>query len=368
MDGRSFFFAGGGTGGHVYPALAVAEHIAAAAPEAKVCFFCSTRDIDSKILAGTGFETTQLPAKGFSVRPGRLAAFCRSFWTSYRAAKEIISASEDAVVTGVGGFVAAPVCLAAYRLKVPVVLVNVDIVPGRANRLLARFADVVFVQFPETAEYFEKRGAAVHVIGCPLRRGFSNPEPDRALATLGLDRDRKIVLITGASSGSEHINSAVCSLLDRLSVFADEWQIVHLAGRANIEKLKEKYAGAKIAHKVLGYYDDMADLLAAANLVVGRSGAVSVAEYAAAGAPSICVPYPYHRDKHQYLNAGKLVEAGAAVMVDDLPDETERAEWLWEAMEGLMKDQQRRREMRRGCKAVARLNAASEIAERLLQM
>jgi UDP-N-acetylglucosamine--N-acetylmuramyl-(pentapeptide) pyrophosphoryl-undecaprenol N-acetylglucosamine transferase len=110
----------------------------------------------------------------------------------------------------------------------------------------------------------------------------------------------------------------------------------------------------------------MADLLAAADLVIGRSGAVSVAEYAAAAVPSICMPYPYHKDRHQYLNAGKLVEAGAGIVVDDLPDTTERAEWLWEELEQLLKDGAKREEMKKNCAAIANVNAASKIAERVL--
>jgi len=368
MDGRSFFFAGGGTGGHIYPAIAVAEQLAKLEPEAKVHFFCSTRDIDAQILSRTGFEVTRLAAKGFSVRPSKLIGFCTSFLKSRRIAEEMLAASENAVLVGVGGFVAAPVCLAAYRLKVPVALLNVDIVPGRANKIIGRFATEIFVQFEDTAEYFKKSKAVVNVVGCPLRSSFANPEPGKAIGQLGLDKNKKTLLITGASSGSENINKAVCSLLDKLNAFADDWQIVHLAGRANFAKVKEKYSGAKIAHWVLGYYDDMANLLSAADLVVGRSGAVSVAEYAAANVASICMPYPYHRDRHQYLNAGKLVEAGAAVIVDDLPDEKERAEWLWEVLEELMKDDEKRQEMARNCGAVARVRAANEIAEKLLQI
>jgi UDP-N-acetylglucosamine--N-acetylmuramyl-(pentapeptide) pyrophosphoryl-undecaprenol N-acetylglucosamine transferase len=108
--------------------------------------------------------------------------------------------------------------------------------------------------------------------------------------------------------------------------------------------------------------------LAAADLVIGRSGAVSVAEYAAAGVPSICMPYPYHKDMHQYLNAGKLVEAGAAIIVDDVPDEKDRREWLWEELEPLLKDEKQRREMKIACKAIARKDAAGKIAELLLAM
>ena len=124
----------------------------------------------------------------------------------------------------------------------------------------------------------------------------------------------------------------------------------------------------KIAHTILDYCDDMAALLGGADLIVGRSGAVSVAEYAAAGAASICMPYPYHKDRHQYLNAGKLVEAGAAVIVDDLADVDDRAGWLWEELEELMTDDAKRREMASNCASIAKKDAAFKIAGRLVEM
>ena len=368
MGGRSFFFAGGGTGGHIYPALAVAEQTAKLEPESRIHFFCSSRDIDSTILAKAPYSFTQLPAKGLSARPMALIQFWRASVKSYRIAKKMLTASENSVVVGIGGFVAAPVCFAAHRLKIPVVLVNVDIVPGRANKLIGRFADEILVQFADTAECFRKSRAKVSVVGCPLRASFAQPQPGRATGELGLDKDKKVLLITGASSGAENINRAVCGLLDKLGGFADKWQIVHLTGLANLERVRQAYAGAKIAHKVLGYYDEMANLLSVADLVIGRSGAVSVAEYAAVGVPSICMPYPYHKDQHQYLNAGKLVEVGAAVIVDDLPDEKDRAQWLWTELEELMKDDQKRQEMRENCQAVGNSNAAAGIAERLMKI
>ena len=366
MEGRSFFFAGGGTGGHIYPAIAIAERLAKLGPEVNVHFFCSTRSIDSQILSGTGFKYTQLPALGLSLKPKELIGFFRTFLKSSRIAREMLVESEGARVVGIGGYVAAPVCWAAHKLKIPVVLLNVDSVPGRANRMIARWADEIFVQFDDTRQHFGRRAAKVKVVGCPLRSGFDNPEPGKARSELGLDTGKKILLITGASSGSANINEAVCSLLDELSVFSGDWQMVHVTGRANFEQVGSKYADAKIDHKILDYYDDMPNLLAAADLVVGRSGAVSVAEYATAGVPSICMPYPFHRDRHQYLNAGKLVEAGAAIVVDDLPDARERAEWLWDELEGLMKDDKKRDDMAKNCKAIANKNAASRIAENLL--
>jgi UDP-N-acetylglucosamine--N-acetylmuramyl-(pentapeptide) pyrophosphoryl-undecaprenol N-acetylglucosamine transferase len=368
VDGSNFIFAGGGTGGHIYPAIAVAEQIVKLEPTAKIHFFVSTRSIDEQILSKTCFEHTKLGAKGFSARPDKLIGFCTSFLQSYRIAKGAIIELENPIVIGVGGFVAAPVCLAAHKLKVPLVLLNVDIVPGRTNRIIGRWADEIFVQFEDTRQHFAKRKASVNVVGCPLRSGFGNPEPERIKSELRLDKNKKTLLITGASSGSENINRAVCSLLEKLGVFADDWQIVHLTGRGNYDKVSQMYTEAKIGHKVLSYFDDMPSLLASADLLIGRSGAVSVAEYAAASVPSICMPYPYHKDRHQYLNAGKLVEAGAAIIVDDLPDEKERQGWLWEELEELMKDEKKLEEMSQACKSIARLDASLKIAERLLKI
>jgi UDP-N-acetylglucosamine--N-acetylmuramyl-(pentapeptide) pyrophosphoryl-undecaprenol N-acetylglucosamine transferase len=368
MGNKCFFFAGGGTGGHIYPAVAVGEKIAKIEPAAKIHFFCSTRSIDAQILGRTDFEYTILPAKGFSVRLGELIGFYSAFRESCKIAKAAISDVKDAVVIGAGGFVSAPVCYAARKCKVPIALLNVDIIPGRANKIIARWADEIFVQFEETGRYFAEREKKTSVVGCPLRSGFINPQPNKAIEQLGLDGEKRILLITGASSGSENINKTICSLLQKLDTFAGDWQIVHLAGQSNFEKVSGKYSDVKISRKVLGYFDDMPNLLAAADLVVGRSGAVSVAEYAAAAVPSICLPYPYHKDRHQYLNAGKLVEAGAAVIVDDLPDEKDRAEWLWEELEELMKDDDKRQKMAEACGAVSKPDADLKIAEKLLEI
>jgi len=368
MIRECFFFAGGGTGGHIYPAVAVAEQLIKLEPEAKIHFFISMRDIDSQILAKTSLKATRLPAKGFSTSPGKLIRFCASFLKSYRIAKRTFAETSNAVVIGVGGFVAAPVCFAAHKLKVLIVLLNVDIVPGRTNKIIGRSANEIFVQFKETRQYFAKRKANISVVGCPLRSGFGNPEPEKTIEQLGLNESKKILLITGASSGSQNINDVVCSLLEKLNSFSGDWQIVHLTGVGNYEKVKDKYSEVQIGHKVLRYFDDMANLLNAADLVIGRSGAVSVAEYAAASVPSICMPYPYHKDRHQYLNAEKLVEAGASVVVDDLPDAKERMEWLWEELEVLMKDDKKREEMAEACKAIAGKQAGLRIVEKLLEI
>jgi UDP-N-acetylglucosamine--N-acetylmuramyl-(pentapeptide) pyrophosphoryl-undecaprenol N-acetylglucosamine transferase len=365
---RCFFFAGGGTGGHLYPAIAVAERIARLEPAARIHFLCSQRPIDSQILSKAGFQFTALPAQGFSARPRPFFGFITSFWRSCKIARERIASSDNPVVVGVGGFAAAPAAWAAHRLKVPLGLINVDIVPGKANRFIAGWAEAIFVQFEDTRRAFARYQDRVHVVGCPLRTDFDSPQPDRARQQLGLDPSLRVLLITGASSGAQNINQAICELLPKLDTFTDTWQIVHLAGTRNLDQVNQRYAQARIPHKVVGYYDQMADLYAAADLVIGRSGAVSVAEYAASGVPSLCMPYPYHRDRQQYLNASKLVEVGAAVIVDDVQDLTDRVEWLWEELEDLMRDDAKRREMSVACRRIVRPDAALQIARGLLRL
>jgi UDP-N-acetylglucosamine--N-acetylmuramyl-(pentapeptide) pyrophosphoryl-undecaprenol N-acetylglucosamine transferase len=291
-----------------------------------------------------------------------------TFHQSCRIAMRMIAERTNPVVIGAGGFVAGPVCRAGRKLGVPVALLNVDIIPGRANKLSARWADEIFLQFEESEQHFPRTQAAMHTVGCPLRGGFLRPEAKKAMGDLGLDPSKHVLLVTGASSGSARINEAICRLLPKLEAFADRWQIVHLTGLDNYKSMLSGYDGTRISHKVRDYYDGMADLFAASDLVIGRSGAVSVAEYAAAGVPSICLPYPFHKDKHQYLNAGKLSDAGAGVIVDDVADADDRVARLWKELEPLMADDARRRKMSQACKQVARPNAAAEIAARLIEM
>jgi len=365
-----YFFAGGGTGGHIYPALAVAEQIKATDPSAEITFFCSRRKLDSQILSKTGLDFVPLPAKGFSAKPGRLISFCTSFLKSYQLAKKALKPKAGrAVVIGTGGFVSAAVLAAAGRLRIPTALLNVDIVPGKANKILSRFASRIFVQFDDTVKHFAGTKACVTVTGCPLRAGFAKPDKNKAISELGLDANKKTLLITGASSGSVSINSAVCVLLGELAEFSDDWQIVHLTGWSNYSRVAEGYENAKIYYKLLLYHEDMANLYATADLVVGRAGAVSIAEYAAAGLPAVCMPYPFHKDRHQYLNAAKLAAAGAAVIVDDIAsDSKQTAQNLGKQLFGLMKDNEKLGDMSHAAMTLANTDAAKIIAENLAVM
>ena len=356
-----YFFAGGGTGGHIYPALAVADEIHKMQNDSSILFFCSHREIDARILSRTQYEFLPLPAVGLAMHPLKMVRFFAQFVKSYYFVKQILRPfRRNAVVIGTGGFVAAPVAMAARALKIPIYLINVDSVPGKANLYLGRVAKKVFVQFKETEKFFRKD--CVEVVGCPLRPGFETPNRHKAFSELALEEGKKVVLITGASSGSMNINNAILSITPELSEFADDWQIVHLTGYLHINQIKEAVSRFDITYHAVDYYDDMPSLLAAADIVVGRAGAVSVAEYAAAGKPAICIPYPYHKDRHQYKNAQKLVNAGAALIVEDnVESPSQTAQDLLDVLTALMSDEQKRIAMKAAAQSLYKPQTAKQI-------
>jgi UDP-N-acetylglucosamine--N-acetylmuramyl-(pentapeptide) pyrophosphoryl-undecaprenol N-acetylglucosamine transferase len=268
----------------------------------------------------------------------------------------------NAVVVGTGGFVTAPVVFAAKALKIPVYLINTDSVPGKANRVLAKYAKKIFVQFEQSRQYFPNND--VEVAGCPLRSDFEHPSRHKAFSDLALEEGKKVLLVTGASSGAANINNAMLSILGNLSEFSDDWQIVHLTGVLHIDDVQRAIEGLNITYHAVDYYDDMSSLLTAADVVVGRAGAVSVAEYAASGTPAVCLPYPYHKDKHQTKNAQVLVDAGAALIVDDNIDSpAQTAADLLAVLKELLGDESKRIAMSAAAHQVGHVDAAKKILE-----
>ena len=359
---KKYYFAGGGTGGHIYPGIAVAQKLKKIDPDAEITFFCSARPIDARILSDSGFEYIKhiaLPMQPFSFNPAKLIRFLRAFIASRRIVAGIIDKDAAALIS-IGGFISVVPVLIARKLRIPVALINIDIVPGKANKLLSRFARAIFVQFEHTARYFNR--SKVKVSGCPLRDGFAAEGRGDVLASLDLSEKKQTLLITGASSGAVNINNIIGFLLEKLNGFADRWQIVHICGINNVETVQAFYSNAKISYRLLGFCDDMPALLSAAELVVGRAGALSVAEYAASATPSISLPYPYHKDNHQRLNAEQLEIAGACRIVTDVCDTQKTAQALWPVLSELMKSPPQLNVMKLNCEKVYRCGAAERIA------
>lgn len=363
----TYFFAGGGTGGHIYPALAVAQQLKISDPEAEIFFFCSQRPIDTDILTASGFDFIKLPASGFSLRPDRLIRFITGFFKSRKTAHNLIRMAQKPIIIGVGGFVAAPVITAGKKLKAPLALINVDIVPGKSNKLFASKANEIYLQFDKTKEFFRNTKAHLFVTGCPLRQEFASLNRNDAIRNLNLDPDKKTILVTGASSGANNINQAMIKILPLLETICSDWQVIHLTGKGKSQQVRAKYENSSIPSLILDYYEQMHELLACADIIIGRSGAVSIAEYKRAAVPAICIPYPYHKDKHQYLNADTLVKSGAAMIVEDnINDNNTTANNLFEAIKSLITDNTKRADMIASAQNNAGCHAEVTIAQRLI--
>jgi len=376
-------FAGGGTGGHLFPALAVVEALRSRGGTIDVTFFCSERAIDGEILGRAGVEAVAQRVQPFSGRPWRWPAFLKRWRQSVLACRRAFGRRRPALVVGAGGYASAPPVAAALRLGVPTFLLNPDALPGRANRHLAARGKLagIFVQWPVTRDYLPP-AVPVHVTGCPVRRAFlsltgrlagldsADPQAVEAVSEIrrsfGLEPRRRTLLVTGASQGARTVNEAMIQLAG--AVAAAQWQVLHLSGPADRERVTQGYARARTAAVVLPFTERIEEAMAACDLIVSRAGASTLAEILAAGKPALLLPYPFHRDRHQRHNAAVLVEAGAAVMLDDLKDPDANAGRMGPVLTGLMTADGQRAIMARAARGLARPQAADQIADRLCQV
>lgn len=361
-----FVVAGGGTGGHLYPGLAVAESVRSYQPDFEVTVFGTPRAIDRKLTEARGYELAVQDVRAFPGRPWQWPAFLASWFRSVRGARRRFEERRPAMVLGLGGYAAGPPVVVAAKMGIPSAIFNPDAVPGRANRTLGPRVDRVFVQWDCTAEQF-RRAKTVVCTGCPIRPTFAAATREQSCRALRLDPDRPTVLITGASQGAHSINAALMELLDLWRVAVD-WQIIHLTGSADLETCRKQYKANGVDARAYAYTEQMAACMAAADLAVSRAGASTLAEITAMSLPSILMPYPFDRKKHQLANAKVLVDAGAAILVEDVNDPKRNADRLRGELRDLMRSDESRRRMARAAGAIGRTDAADVIAEQLLEM
>ncbi len=359
-ESATIILAGGGTGGHLYPGIAVTEALREILPDAKPLFLCTTREIDRVILEPTGFEFITQP-----IVPPRLVDVLRFFF-AYRETRELVqrvlSQRKPAVVVGLGGYAAGVAVKFAARKKIPAAILNPDVIPGKANQYLMRYSRVICCQFAQSqrlipAEYRPR----IKVTGCPIRKEIRTlPPREQAAVRLQLDPHLRTLVVTGASQGAETVNEAMLALAGVIKL--DGWQILHLAGRKHAQRVRSGYQQKNIAARVIDFTPDMADVWSMADLAVSRSGASSCAELTACGVPSILMPYPFHKDLHQRANAKVLAEAGAAVLVDDEKESRKNAEKLRPILEPLLCEAPRRQKMSQAAKQLGRPDAADAVA------
>jgi len=367
VSGRRFaLVAGGGTGGHLLPAVAVARALAAAQGAGAVEVVGSRRGLEGDLLTGTGLRVTRLPGRGFarSLSPRTAVANAGAvagLASAFVLAVALVARRRPAVVVAMGGYGCVPVALAAVMLGVPVVLVNLDAVPGAASRLVSRFARAAAVAFPGTA-----LPRAV-VTGAPVRPEIvaaAHPDgPARTAArhALGLPPDRFVVGVVGGSLGSRTVNTAALALAGLWAGRADV-AVYHVVGRRDMTWIGAGPSSESggLVYRQVPYEERMALLYQAADVVISRAGASTISELAVVGLPGILVPLPGAPGDHQTANAEVLAAAGGAVIVPDAECTGAR---LADEIDALRSTPGRLDQMRAGAGSVGRPDAVAAVVE-----
>lgn len=378
---RAVVFVGGGTGGHLYPALAVAEQIRGLGVDR--CVFCaSDRAIDAAVLEAdvqAPDAWLAMPARPprASVRGG--AGFVASWGKTVRAARSAIRAAAEGVgvtpselaVVSTGGFVSGPCVQAAAVERCRVWMLNLDAVPGKANRwLVARRAHAVLDAAPALAEHLPEELAAARSgwTGVPpvVRPSFlQSGDAATSRAGFGLDPNRDTLLITGGSQGARTLADLMVSIAYTRPAWLAGWQVLHQAPADMIGALEIAYRSAEVPAECMAFISDMPAALSAASLAIGRGGAGTVSELWATRTPGVVLPYPWHKDRHQAYNAATLVASGGAVVVDDAIDAERTIEAAAGTLERVLRDRERLSGMRRAMGSLPVADGARRAAERI---
>ncbi len=358
MSGAGFLFAGGGTGGHLYPALAIADEVRRRLPEARIIFVGTAGKIESRVVPAHGYPIRTIWIAGFrrSLSP-ELLTFPLKVLVALMQSILLLRRERPDVVVGTGGYVCGPVGFAAGLLGLPLVLQEQNSLPGATIRLLARRATQVHVTF-ESTRHFLRRTDNVSVSGNPTRDEIGSKSRAEGAAFFGLDPEKTTLLVFGGSLGAASINSALLNILDTLREM--DVQVLWQTGETDFARVQEAVAGRAAAGwlRVVKFIDRMEYAYAACDLAVCRAGATTLAELMRSGTPALLVPYPFAAADHQTVNATTMVEAGAALLCPDRDLSGRLAAMLAE----LIRDRDRLRAMSRKARSLGRPDAAAVIA------
>ncbi|QDU50045.1 undecaprenyldiphospho-muramoylpentapeptide beta-N-acetylglucosaminyltransferase [Gimesia panareensis] len=366
---QSLIFAGGGTGGHLLPGIAVADQFASLG-HFSITFIGSNRPVEQQIIERSGYRHLGLassPSNDLKRAPWRF------FWNNSRAflrARQVLKKERPAAVIGLGGFASVPVILAAAWLRIPIVLLEQNIVPGRANRFLFSRATVVCIAFAET-RLPQQRSAVPRVVFT------GNPVRERIIQTAGsrqTESEETLLLILGGSQGAEAVNQAVLSLMEQdRQALPPQLHVVHQTGQSGWEQATQIYrrlqeADPDLKVTVEPFFDDLSLWYPRADLVISRAGATTLAELACIGCPTVLIPYPNSIGDHQLINARFYESEGAALLVEQTADSAGTLRLLQAAVVNLLNDSGKRQEMSEAMRRLALPEAANRVAQEILAL
>lgn len=346
--------AAGGTGGHLYPAIALAREFLRRDPSTKFLFVGTTRGIESRVLAHEGFELVMITAKPVMGKGWLdILRAVLSVPVGMYQSWHVLGERQADLVIGVGGYTSPTVLVAAALKGIPRVILEPNAYPGLANKVVGPLAQRIFLAFDSAATSFDRR--KVHVVGTPIRKEFLGHGLEGQEA---IKRNGRHLLVFGGSQGAKAINSAVLEALPLLTACLPSLSITHQTGEGDYERVKEGYRALGISATVVPFLYDMPTVLRTADLVVARAGAMTIAELTACGRPAILIPLPTAIYDHQMKNARAMEAAGGAVV---LPQADLTGATLSHMVDAIVSDQPRWERMRRGSLAMRRIDAGERI-------
>lgn len=351
--------AGGGTGGHLFPGIALAEEVVDRHPRNDAIFIGTDRGLEARVVPQNGFVFEAIKSRGLKgMGFVKLLLGLLLLPLSFLSALSLLRKYKPDVVVGVGGYSSGPVVMSAWLMRIPTAIQEQNALPGLTNKILGKFVDAVFLSFEGAIPFFPYKRA--HVLGNPIRRGllenFLRSKTVHETFTL---------LIFGGSLGARGLNTRVIEALPFLKDLKGQIAITHQTGKNDLETVKKGYADADFPAEVREFIDDMAGAYLGADLVLCRAGATTLAELTVCKKPSILVPFPHATDDHQAVNAKALVDAGAAVMFREAELTGEK---LAATIRELKNDSARLQKMEKAAGALGRPEAAREIADVLQQL
>jgi UDP-N-acetylglucosamine--N-acetylmuramyl-(pentapeptide) pyrophosphoryl-undecaprenol N-acetylglucosamine transferase len=351
--------AGGGTGGHLFPGIAIAEEFLKRDAATKIIFIGTKKGIESKLLDKFGYELKIIDIEGVKGRGIKALAkgtfqIPKSLWQSKRILKQF----DPDIVLGVGGYASGPAVLAAHFMRVPTAIAEQNAVPGVTNKILGNFADRIFVTYGPTQKFFSQK--KVVLSGNPVRASFTagGVKPKEK-------KDYRQLLIFGGSQGAEAINKSVVDMLPQLQSVKDKIKILHQTGLKQMEEVKKAYEQFGIQAIVKDFIIDMAGAYAESDLIICRAGATSLAEITAAGKASVLIPYPWAANDHQLKNAQALKAEGAAEVIIEKELSGPK---LFSVVENLLQDEGKLRMMEGNSLRISKIDAAAIIVDHCIKI
>ncbi|MBP5493365.1 MAG: undecaprenyldiphospho-muramoylpentapeptide beta-N-acetylglucosaminyltransferase [Clostridiales bacterium] len=351
------FLAGGGTSGHIHPAVAIADELKKQDPQTEVLFCGTEKGLEAQIVPSMGYPFEVIRASQLPMKPSlKTIRAVREFLKGRKMCRALIRQHKPDVVVGTGGFVCSPLIAAAHKEKVPILLHEQNAFPGRSNRLMSRYAKTVCTSFKGMEHYFNKKAKIVFT-GNPIRSVFSTVDRASCRQQIGLKDDDILILAMGGSLGARTVNESIVELAKKCT--DEHVKIILSVGKQRYKEVSEEAKNWPKSIEVFEYISNPEVYLAAADLFIGRAGAITCAEVQAVGLPSILIPYPYAAQDHQTYNAKTFVDGNAGLLVPD----SEAVEKLPSMALELIYDKEKLENYRRNARSLAIYDAATRICE-----